>query len=302
MNNSILIFNLDRDLGLELEQFVKSCKSDIEGMIKVTGFVQDKFPKDLLNTLYNIGLNKCQYDSITIKNLFISDCKNTAFIIHEVFSSFICGIKDVKFPYECHKEIYPNKEEGLHYSEWGNGYGPISLHSDDLYEKVDCDLLSLTTVINENKIPTSIVNSSEIISYLNDEEIEILKKSPAIFISGKNVNGKKIKSTKCIIEEFNGDVKYNLDFRIDKENGQRMKFINLDHQYIIDKMRNILNDIKPLSVGEDPGTFSVVNNKKVLHGRFLSLNKSFDKKTGERLLLRSKGQKINFNKYNREFS
>ena len=130
----------------------------------------------------------------------------------------------IKYPYEDHKKLYV-KPEGINSREWGNGKGDITPHCDDLYEKTDASLLSLTVAKDETRTPTTFYQTKHVIKDLSDAEIEKLSTMRADFISGKNVRGGiKFNSRKVLDQsEDRDDVTIAMDFRIDDENGQRMK-------------------------------------------------------------------------------
>lgn len=94
-----------------------------------------------------IGLAKYHISAICIKNIFNTASRKLAFVAHEAISELL-HLNDLKYPYEEHKLLYL-KPEGIKYEEWGNGLGKITPHSDDLYEKIDTDFLSLTTCSEE---------------------------------------------------------------------------------------------------------------------------------------------------------
>jgi hypothetical protein len=93
---------------------------------------------------------------------------------------------DTNYPYEDHKNLYL-KPEGIDYKEWGNGYGEITPHQDDLYEDISTDLLALTVCRDQTKTTTTLIFTKDIINKLNDEEIEKLFSLEVEFVSGKNV-------------------------------------------------------------------------------------------------------------------
>jgi len=102
------------------------------------------------------------------------------------YKSKIKNINDTNYPYEDNKNLYL-KPEGIDYKEWGNGYGEITPHQDDLYEDISTDLLALTVCRDQTKTPTTLIFTKDIINKLNDEEIEKLFSLEVEFVSGKNV-------------------------------------------------------------------------------------------------------------------
>jgi len=122
------------------------------------------------------------------------------------------------------KKLYV-KPEGIHYKSWGNGGGEITPYCDDLYKKTDASLLALTVAKDETKTPTIFYQTKNLIRGLTNEEIEILSRMEADFISSKNVKGEIKYNSRKVLDYDSGedDVKVVMDFRIDDDNGQRMR-------------------------------------------------------------------------------
>jgi hypothetical protein len=190
------------------------------------------------------------------------------------------------------------RDQKLIYKDWGSGYGEITPHSDDLYENINVDYLSLTTCRDETKTPTQCYFPRDLLKGMSDDELGVLLSMKAKFRSGKNVN-KIIERERNIIsyDEKNG-FRFFLDFRIDNDTGMRMVAKDLDHQCILDKMRLNLDACSHIESSSVTGNFLIVANFKVLHARGkMLLDKSYAASvaheenlyTTPRLLFRSKG-------------
>jgi hypothetical protein len=235
--------------------------------------------------------------AVCITQIFNKDCPKLALVVHEAFSELF-ALKDIKYPYEEHKKLYL-KPSGEHYKNWGNGYGEITPHSDDLYEDLDSDFLSLTVCRDTTNTPTIFYFPKDILRDFTDSELLRLFDMKMKFISGKNVHILKTRERDMI--EFNPEsgFKFFLDFRIDNDTGERMQAMNSDDKKLIDKMRtNILSCPYKESVAKT-GTFLIVANHKVLHARpQMKINRALAAEIAEnshysatpRLLYRSKGQ------------
>jgi len=241
-----------------------------------------------------VGLaNGCA--AVCIKNVFSLDSPKLALTVHEALADLFY-LTDIKYEYEEHKALYlkPFAEK---YREWGNGHGDITPHSDDLYENLNVDFLALTVCRDVTKTPTAYYFPSDLLCDLNDEEIRELLTMQATFISGKNVSGLK-KRVRHVVEfsERYGFL-FSLDFRIDSENGERMRAKN-GGQHVLDKIRAGLPNAKHHVSTAETGTFLIVANHKILHARpMLNIDTSEAREqahnstfnTTPRLLFRSKG-------------
>lgn len=235
--------------------------------------------------------------AICITHLFKTDCHKLAFIVHEALSELF-ALNDIKYPYENHKQLYL-KENGIHYKDWGNGYGEITPHSDDLYEDIDADFLSLTVCRDTTHTPTRCYFPKDILHHFSDDELHRLFKMRATFVSGKNVLIRKSRERNII--EFNPyqGYKFYLDFRIDNDTGERMRPVNENDIDLVDKMRNNIALCPYIESTTNTGAFLIVANHKVLHARTrMKLNpelahtiaQTSDYSMAPRLLYRSKGQ------------
>ncbi|MDP9652629.1 UNVERIFIED_ORG: hypothetical protein J2W87_000532 [Pseudomonas putida] len=238
-----------------------------------------------------VGLaNGCA--AVCIKNVFSLDSPKLALTVHEALADLFY-LTDIKYEYEEHKALYlkPFAEK---YREWGNGHGDITPHSDDLYENLNVDFLALTVCRDVTKTPTAYYFPSDLLCDLNDEEIRELLTMQA---TGKNVSGLK-KRVRHVVEfsERYGFL-FSLDFRIDSENGERMRAKN-GGQHVLDKIRTGLPNAKHHVSTAETGTFLIVANHKILHARSMlnidtneareqAHNSTFN--TTPRLLFRSKG-------------
>lgn len=241
-----------------------------------------------------VGLaNGCA--AVCIKNIFSLDSPKLALTVHEALADLF-HLTDIKYDYEEHKALYlkPSAEK---YREWGNGHGDITPHSDDSYENLNVDYLALTVCRDVTKTPTAYYFPSDLLCDLSDEEVHELLTMQAMFISGKNVSGLK-ERVRHVVEysELYG-FQFSLDFRIDPENGERMRAKN-GGQHVLDKIRVGLPNAKHHVSTAETGTFLIVANHKILHARpMLSINANEARdqannstfNTTPRLLFRSKG-------------
>ena len=241
-----------------------------------------------------VGLaNGCA--AICIKNIFSLDSPKLALTVHEALADLF-HLTDIKYDYEEHKALYlkPSAEK---YREWGNGHGDITPHSDDLYERLNVDYLALTVCRDVTKTPTAYYFPSDLLCDLNDEEIHELLTMQATFISGKNVSGLKERARHVVEYSELYGFQFSLDFRIDSENGERMRAKN-GGQHVLDKIRVGLPNAKHHVSTAETGTFLIVANHKILHARpMLNINPNEAREqahnstlnTTPRLLFRSKG-------------
>lgn len=249
-----------------------------------------------LNNCEKLGKNNIV--GVCITNLFKKDDEKLSLLVHEALSDLF-RLQDINYEYEEHKALYL-KLSGVSYSEWGNGSGEISPHSDDLYEDTDTNFLSLTTCRDETKTPTSVLFPRDLLKDFSDNELYILLNMQVKFISGKNVAIQKTKQRKLI--EYCNDEGFHFafDFRIDNDNGPRMVAVDPKNNYLIDKMRKNISKSTPIKSMALTGTFLIIVNAKVMHARKqLNINKNFFKLYSEssisnapRLFFRSKGPKI----------
>jgi hypothetical protein len=233
--------------------------------------------------------------AICITNIFNLDSPKLALTVHEALADLF-HLTDIKYEYEEHKALFLKPSAEKH-REWGNGHGDITPHSDDLYENLDVDYLALTVCRDITKTPTAYYFPSSLLCELNDQEIHELLTMEAAFISGKNVSDLKKRVRQVVkFSEIYG-FQFSLDFRIDPQNGARMRAVN-GGQHVLDKIRSGLSSAKNHVSIAETGTFLIVANHKVLHARpMLNLdadqvrahanNSTFN--NTPRLLFRSKG-------------
>ncbi|RDU60006.1 hypothetical protein [Helicobacter marmotae] len=214
------------------------------------------------------------------------------YIIHESFS-LVFGLFDIPYPYEHHKWLFLGKEAHS-FAEWGMGAGAISLHSDDIYEDLEIDYLSLSICRDLTSTPTTFLHPREIVAHLSNEEFLSMFGSQVQFVSGKNVKTSKSQIKPLAFCNARKGIGFNLDFRIDTNVGERMIGLDMTSRKLIAKMREILQQCSPNTFSNE-GSFAIFTNKKVLHGRS-KLNrlkniekKVFDLYSAPRVLLRSKG-------------
>lgn len=242
-----------------------------------------------------VGLN--HISGVTISNIFTTDCHKLARVVHETLSDLF-GLTDIKYPYEEHKNIYL-KPGGENYRNWGNGFGEITPHSDDLYEDLNIDFLSLTVCRDMTHTPTEIYFPKDILNNFNENEIARLLNLKVKFISGKNVSARKSRERNIIEYSPVYGFKFHIDLRIDMDVGERMLAINSQDKELIDKMRANITICKGEQSLSHTGTFTIIANYKVLHARAemqidraiaIEIAKNNDYTFAPRLLFRSKGQ------------
>ncbi|MDA3967115.1 MULTISPECIES: hypothetical protein [Helicobacter] len=227
--------------------------------------------------------------AVIINNILKESDLELHYIAHESLSD-IFGLIDIHYEYEDHKWLCL-KEKAFDYKEWGGGVGMISLHSDDIYETRDIDLLSLSICKDISNTPTNYLPIREIINLLGDKQLEALLRAKAKFISGKNVSC--IKKTIKNLITYNDTLSVNLDFRNDTNVGFRMVGIDKDSHHIIEILRNIVENKINTNKFNGIGSFLIIKNKQVLHGRdkLNNIKKDAEK---PRILIRSKGLKFNY--------
>lgn len=246
-----------------------------------------------------LGLNHVA--SVTVINIFASDCHRLSRVAHETLSELF-GLNDIKYPYEEHKKIYL-KPGGENYRDWGNGFGEITPHADDLYEDLNTDFLSLTVCRDTTNTPTEIFFPKDIFHNFTNDDIKRLFNLKVKLISGKNVSIQKSRIRNvveyCPIAGF----KFYLDFRVDTDVGERMIPINSSDTDLIEKMRLAIASCKKENSFSHTGTFTIVANFKVLHARAeMNIDRTLateiannkDYTFAPRLLFRSKGQDARF--------
>lgn len=235
--------------------------------------------------------------AVTITNIFRTDDHMLARVVHEAFSELF-ALNDIKYPYEEHKKLYL-KPGGENYRDWGNGIGEITPHSDDLYEDLNTDFLSLTVCRDNTNTPTEIIFPNDILYNFSDEELNRVFGLKVIFISGKNVAIKKSRERNIIEYDPINGYRFYLDFRIDTDVGERMIPVKTNDSGLIKKMRENIKTCRRLTSVAKTGTFTIVANFKVLHARAemdIDLNLAVeiannkDYSLAPRLLYRNKGQ------------
>lgn len=279
--------DLDPAISLQLAKF------ELLGLILKKGHFKDILYFDQL------GINNVA--AVTISNIFTLDCHRLARIIHETLSELF-GLNDIKYPYEEHKNLYL-KPGGESYRDWGNGFGEITPHADDLYEDLNTDYLSLTVCRDVTNTPTELIFPKEIFREFTNDEISRLFDLKVKFISGKNVSVPKSRIRNVVEYEPNVGFKFYLDFRIDTEAGERMIPVNLRDIDLIQKMRLAISTCHKEKSISRTGTFTIVSNFKVLHARAemhidrdlaIAIANTKDYSLAPRLLFRNKGQDARF--------
>lgn len=241
--------------------------------------------------LSRVGVSEYHISVIMMVGLFSRDDPDLAYLVHETLSD-LAQINDIKYPYEDHKRIFI-KPEGFEIGDWGNGAGAINPHCDDLYEKVDTDLLALTTCRDQLKVSTLLFMANQIFKNLSDNEMDRLIKMVPLFSSGRNVTDKVIEKKRPVLLCKNNSFFMSLDYRVDEKRGDRMQVQNEQDVALLKKIRNILSADNALKAESEVGNFVILSNSKVLHAReAINAMKelcSMDMDTTPRLLYRSKG-------------
>jgi hypothetical protein len=243
-----------------------------------------------------VGFSNTKIAGICIKNIFHTDSDKLALLAHESLSELF-GLVDLKYEYEEHKALYL-KPTGENYRDWGNGYGEITPHSDDLYESLNIDLLSLTVCRDKTKTPTTCFFPKDLLNDFSDDEIVELLNLKATFKSGKNVDILKARDRNIIEYSEKYGFRFFLDFRVDNITGDRMLAIDKSKQYLLNKLNDAVEHCEPQVSIPETGTFLIVANHKVLHSREkMNISKDMAKEYAyntdfsntPRLLFRSKG-------------
>lgn len=240
-------------------------------------------------------LGKKHVAGVCLTDVFSSDDHMLALLVHEALCELF-HLNDIKYSYEDHKALFL-KPGGENYRDWGNGYGIITPHSDDLYEDTPTDFLALTVCRDETATPTSSYFPKDIIAALSDAELEILITEKATFKSGKNVNALKYRE-RPFVECVRGEIHVHLDFRIDTVIGERMLPKTENGLAVVKKMRSAIECCHPVYAVPRTGTFFIVANYKVMHSRAeMQIDREIAAKLASaatfsntpRLLYRSKG-------------
>ncbi|WP_330924335.1 hypothetical protein [Candidatus Sororendozoicomonas aggregata] len=216
-------------------------------------FLKESLPSEVVDSLYKVGTS---VKSVIIHGLFKSTDKKVCFLIHEAVSRYLSNLDDIRYPYENHKFIYP-KDTGIGVSEWGNGYGDISPHSDDLYENIDTDLLSLTILKDKTSSSTKIYDIEAIIEKLPKDLKEKILDMKFSYLSGKNVNGRLLKRDRSLVEKKGNKNYYNIDFRVESNIGERMFSDIPENKILLESLRLACKKVEPLSSYGKTGTFIV---------------------------------------------
>lgn len=295
-----MLLNIDFiEIGKKIDQYFSNSDKTIsrKKILDISSIINNGISENLLNDFTNF-IDDGKYLAICLTNLFSIDDEKLAYLVHEALSSHIFGIKDYTYEHEKHKFVYP-KTQGKNYGEWSHGAQIISPHIDDVYESVDVDMLSLTTCRDKTATPTLVFSCKELLATLSEEDYEKLSNAKGIFISGKNVVGKKLQQIKPIIDKDSSGkiIKYNLDFRIDKEVGKRFVMENPDLEYIIDNLRENISKCGYSESNSNTGSFIIFNNRLAMHSRKPLPNNlplENDLSLAHRLLFRSRGQKTQY--------
>ena len=294
-NQHYLIKNNKLDIGNIIDEWFHKQEKIVcnEFTInEVAQIISDNLTKKEYQNFIDIGRLDSPISVLVLEDLCSIDNPILIEIIHEALSTKLCGLIDINYPYEDHKLVYP-KDVGETYKNWGNGSGSISAHTDNPYEVIDADLLSLTVCRDITERSTNLYMIKDLIDQLSDEDLETLYATEATFISGKNVRGRIVQRTRPVIELTDKSVHFNFDFRIDKHVGKRMIATTPCGEKVLNKLATILADLKPYNHKNKTGIFLILSNRIVLHARG-SIDKCEaheDPCKAERLLFRSAGQK-----------
>lgn len=246
----------------------------------------------------NVG--KHGISAVCFTGIFHTDDYYLALITHEALCELF-HLRDIKYPYENHKALFlkPGAEK---YRDWGNGYGEITPHSDDLYETQPTDLLALTVCRDKTRTPTQCFLAKNVTDHLDNSELHQLAQMTAVFRSGKNVRLSKNLERKLIQYDPTYGIQLHLDFRIDTEVGERMIATNPRDAGLIKNIRQGIPSWTPVYSAATTGTFFILANHKALHARPIinlnigvAANQAQTTKFREtpRLLFRSKGPRHN---------
>lgn len=295
-----MLLNLDfLKAGKKIDQYFLNSDKVIsrKKIIDISNIINEEISEELFNTFTNF-IDEGKYLAICLTNLFSIDDEKLAYLVHEALSSHIFGVKDYTYEHEKHKFVYP-KTQGKTYGEWSHGAQTISPHIDDVYESVEVDMLSLTTCRDKTNTPTLVFSCEELLSTLSEEDYEKISNAKGIFISGKNVVGKKLQQIKPIIDKDSSGkiIKYNLDFRIDKEVGKRFVMENPELEYIVDILRKKVPECTHAESNSNTGSFIIFNNRLAMHSRKPLPNDlplENDLSLAHRLLFRSRGQRTQY--------
>jgi len=280
-----------------IEEWWKKSNHDfksIETKEELKSLLIDKFKNEEHLKLSRVGLKDYYISVIFIVGLFSKDDPDLAYLVHETLSD-LAQINDIKYPYEDHKKIFI-KPEGFEIGDWGNGAGAISPHCDDLYEKTDTDLLSLTTCRDKLKVSTLLFLADQIFKNLSDSEMDRLTKMIPLFSSGKNVNDRVIEKKRPVLSCKNNSFFMALDYRMDENRGDRMQIQDEQDLALLRKIKTYLTSENALKAESEVGNFVILSNTKVLHARE-AINAvkelcSLDVDATPRLLFRSKGPRL----------
>ena len=264
--------------------------------LQLIALLLNKLKPEHIKLLGMIGLN--YISAICITNIFRTDNYILALLVHEAMCELF-HLNDIQYEYEDHKALYL-KPGGENYRDWGNGYGEITPHSDDLYEDTPTDLLALTVCRDSTKTPTSCYFPKDIFANFSDDEITQISKIKVKFISGKNISIVKQKERNIIEYDSVHGLQIYMDFRIDNHTGERMVALDTQDQNLVDKLRAQVTKCTPIYSVPETGTFFIVANYKVLHARavmnmsqknarVIASNPDFG--ATPRLLYRSKGRR-----------
>ncbi|WP_085706687.1 hypothetical protein [Pseudomonas sp. B35(2017)] len=295
-NEKTISLDFDYISGTIESWWSKNKERDIHTLkIELTNIFMTYLHPDHIAYFGKVGIAKSGVAAVCITNIFTTDSPELALTVHEALADLF-HLTDIKYEYEDHKALYlkPSAEK---YREWGNGYGDITPHSDDLYESLNVDYLALTVCRDTTHTPTAYYYPADLLQCLDDEDIETLLSTQAEFISGKNVDGSKKRIRNIVEYSETYGYQFSLDFRIDTHCGERMRAIN-GGQQVLDKIRANISTAKSNVSTAQTGTFLIVANHKILHARPI-LNISADEvrsqtanstySTTPRLLFRSKG-------------
>jgi hypothetical protein len=261
-----------------------SLKSELLELICDRISVQD------LKLIHRVGNKEYGISAVLFDSVFATDDKQLALVVHESITK-IAGITDIKYPYEEHKELFPqNSIDGA--TDWGKGLGVIRPHSDDIYEERDINAMSLTVCRDTSGTPTWFWLLKDVVQCLSNQELGELALSQATFYSGANVQGTCLQQTKPILRHHETEgITLRLDFRIDHNVGPRMSFAEDRLTTLFKKMRESFLHIRPLASTPATGSVGILSNFKILHGRRHLNPVMLYEGENSRILFRSKGVK-----------
>jgi hypothetical protein len=161
-------------LGLMIEDWWaqlsnKDCSN--RNINQLRQFIEKNLLPQELVVIRSIGLETSGVVGVLYENLFNTEDRNLAFLVHEAMTH-IAGVLDIQYPYEDHKEIFPKQDQGI-VTDWDKGYGIIRPHSDGIYEGRDISGICLTVCKDISATPTWFWFQKDIVKELTDDDLRV---------------------------------------------------------------------------------------------------------------------------------